>query len=158
MKKTLLFCIAFLIVSTAFSQQVFDSNFAPKFYDYAKADQAVVQPDGKIIVSGNFIEIDGQEVPGLVRLNRDGTLDPSFKFDFAPITMVRRMEIGPDNKIYVLYGSRVGNGQTLFRLLENGSLDTSFEISLNTEIMEFAILPSGNIVANRNIILLPRKG
>ncbi|MBT0810109.1 T9SS type A sorting domain-containing protein [Litoribacter ruber] len=147
MKKTLLFCIAFLFAFSAFSQHVFDANFAPKFYDYAKAEQALAQPDGKIIVAGNFIEIDGKEVSGLVRLNPDGTLDPSFKFDWAPITMVRRMEIGPDNKIYVLNGSRVGKGQTLLRLFEDGSVDTSFEISLDTEIMEFAILPSGNIVA-----------
>ncbi|HSJ68176.1 MAG TPA: delta-60 repeat domain-containing protein, partial [Anditalea sp.] len=73
--------------------QVFNQSFAPKFYDFAKADQAIVQADGKFVVSGNFIEIDGQEVNGLVRLNPDGTLDTSFKFDFAPITTVRRMEI-----------------------------------------------------------------
>jgi uncharacterized delta-60 repeat protein len=37
-----------------------------------------VQPDGKIILSGNFSKWGETPVSGLIRLNLDGTLDPSF--------------------------------------------------------------------------------
>ncbi len=38
----------------------------------------IVQPDGKIIVAGNFDAWNGESAPGLVRLKADGTVDPSF--------------------------------------------------------------------------------
>ena len=47
----------------------------------------LVQADGKVIAVGPFQTVDGSPAQGIVRLNRDGTLDPSFSLfqnpDFA---------------------------------------------------------------------------
>ena len=40
---------------------------------------AAVRPDGKIPIAGAFFEVNGVAMPGVARLNADGTLDPSFK-------------------------------------------------------------------------------
>ncbi|MCI0541742.1 MAG: hypothetical protein L0Z50_41625 [Verrucomicrobiales bacterium] len=39
----------------------------------------LVQPDGKILVSGSFDTLAGQPRTGVARLNQDGSLDPDFK-------------------------------------------------------------------------------
>jgi RNA polymerase sigma factor (sigma-70 family) len=42
-------------------------------------DSVAVQEDGKIMATGNFSEFAGVKQAGLVRLNRDGSLDSTFK-------------------------------------------------------------------------------
>jgi len=43
---------------------------------------AVVQPDGRIVICGFFSKVNGVEVPHLARLNADGSLDASFQTSF----------------------------------------------------------------------------
>ena len=38
----------------------------------------VIQPNGKLVIGGSFTNIQGTARRGIARLNRDGTLDPSF--------------------------------------------------------------------------------
>lgn len=106
-----------------------------------------VQPDGKVVVAGDMNtrrytrNAWGQVVPaprdfyGVVRLNPDGSLDPTFDGD-GKLTLdigsaARAIAIQPDGKI-VLAGvsggrdSEAGNF-TLARLNPNGSLDTTFD-------------------------------
>lgn len=45
---------------------------------FARIDKFLVQTSGKIIVTGSFDTWNGKPVPGIVRLNADGTLDPAF--------------------------------------------------------------------------------
>jgi uncharacterized delta-60 repeat protein len=67
-----------------------------------------VQPDGKIIAAGYFTTYDGQTTGCLIRLNADGTLDPSFNFKSNQITdgttpTIDGMVMQPDGKV-VVYG------------------------------------------------------
>lgn len=61
-----------------------------------------VQTDGRVLVGGNFTVVNGSSYNRLVRLNVDGTLDPSFDigtgFSFAD---VRAIAVQTDGRILV---------------------------------------------------------
>jgi uncharacterized delta-60 repeat protein len=55
------------------------------------------QPDGKILVGGNFSAVSGRPCRGLARLNADGTLDASEAAESALSGTVRTIAVGPDS-------------------------------------------------------------
>jgi uncharacterized delta-60 repeat protein len=55
-----------------------------------------VQPDGKIVVGGNFSAVSGQPRRGIARLNADGTLDAPLTADDVLSGTVRTIAIGSD--------------------------------------------------------------
>jgi len=62
------------------------------------------QPDGRLIVVGNFTDFNGTPVTGIIRLNQDGTIDttfPTHSFDTVPLSSAVP---GPDGQILV-YGT-----------------------------------------------------
>ena len=90
-----------------------------------------LQPDGKIIVGGNFTKFNGSNVNRLVRLLPDGTLDTSFTIGLGADAIVESVLVQPDGKVVV--GGRFSsfNGSVhsrLVRLNIDGSVDTSFII------------------------------
>lgn len=98
--------------------------------DYANA--VVVQPDGKIVLGGRGAEHQGDFA--LIRLDRDGNLDPTFGTggrvltDFSGTSdNINGLVLQPDGKI-VAVGSSVKNGNdfAIARYNTDGSLDTSF--------------------------------
>lgn len=106
-----------------------------------------VQPDGKIIIAGNFSQILGQPRNRLARLNADGTLDTAFN----PIVdnVVYGIAVQPDGKI--LLGGVFTNvgGQTrnfIARLNSDGSLDTAFNPGANNAVYGIALQPDGKIL------------
>lgn len=98
------------------------------------------QPDGKILMGGNFSTVNGTATPKLVRLNLDGTLDSSFRLVVAngAVTSVpSRLIVQPDGKILVggnvqvrLNGSPVN--VPLARLNADGTLDSAFTQKIHT--------------------------
>ncbi len=97
-----------------------------------------VQPDGKILVGGDFFNFNGTPANLLTRLNPDGSTDTSFLFnafnyqfrDFE--NRLYKILVQPDNKILIAgdYGFIDGNNDTLYylmRLLPNGLRDTTFK-------------------------------
>jgi uncharacterized delta-60 repeat protein len=93
----------------------------------------VVQPDGRVLVGGNFTAVNGRSSPGLVRLNADGTTDQSFSVgtgvNFG--ANVNAIAVQTDGKILVGGGFVEFNGVTryfLVRLNADGSLDTGFNM------------------------------
>ena len=88
----------------------------------------LVQPDGKIVVGGNFARVNGTVASNLVRLNADGTRDITFLSTGtnAPVrTLVRQ----PDGKLLVGGFFTQLNGQAsggLVRLNADGTRDASF--------------------------------
>lgn len=96
-----------------------------------------LQPDGKIIVGGDFAMVNGKERSGLARLNRDGTLDKRFNARVSlnrPATesaraWVQAIVILPDESILVGGRFDAVNGvarTNLARLRTDGSLETGF--------------------------------
>jgi uncharacterized delta-60 repeat protein len=89
-----------------------------------------IQPDGKILVGGNFSSYNGSPVNRICRLNTDGTLDGTFTIGGGFNNIVNSIDIQSDGKIIVGGAFTIYNGLTLVnricRLNTNGTLDTSF--------------------------------
>jgi uncharacterized protein (TIGR03437 family) len=142
-----------------------DSSFNPGtgpksfggFYAAFISDIAI-QPDGKIILSGNFDYYNGTPVTGIIRLNPDGSLDPSFIAPIPPIVLVRDLLLQPDGRIVIAgdFTSYAGTPRKyLARINTDGSLDSSFDPGAGTSRppSTLARLPDGRILAGGNFYL-----
>ncbi|HEY1110856.1 MAG TPA: hypothetical protein VGE76_19540, partial [Opitutaceae bacterium] len=92
----------------------------------------VPQPDGKIIVTGPFsIATNVGPTYGLARLNRDGTIDTSFRAGdgIGQLSSVSKIVLLSDGRMYVTGSFTQIAGQArsgLARLLPNGAIDVDF--------------------------------
>lgn len=91
----------------------------------------VVQPDGKILIGGQFNQYNGSPTTSVARLNQDGSLDNSFNIGLkGPVTTVNALALQPDGKILVGGTLVLYNGAIKFRgilrLNQDGSLDDTF--------------------------------
>ena len=115
-----------------------------------------VQPDGKIIIYGEFSFVDGVMRNRFARLNRDGSLDTSFNPALTPSRFGNSLSdilIQPDGKILVGGNFTNSDGSTfngIFRLNTDGSLDNSFSVAVSGSIFGFALQPNGQIVIGGN--------
>ena len=60
-----------------------------------------LQPDGKILIGGYFIEYNGTPRSRLARLNPDGSLDPSFNPKNGASGIIRAVTVQSDSKILI---------------------------------------------------------
>ncbi|WP_431243367.1 delta-60 repeat domain-containing protein [Flavobacterium sp. P21] len=107
-----------------------DLNFNPGTGADAIVEAVLIQPDGKILVAGRFTSFDGVSTPRLVRLNADGSRDPTFTIGSGFDKYVYAFALQSDKKIIVGGSFLSYNGvaqKRLLRLNPNGSLDTTFE-------------------------------
>ncbi len=91
---------------------------------------ALTQPDGKILVFGNFTTINGQPKVGLARLTSAGTVDSTFYSNELGVDgLIRSALLQRDGKIVIagdflnVYGV---SRQRIARLNADGTLDESF--------------------------------
>ena len=92
-----------------------------------------IQPDGKILIGGDFDGVNGVTNPGVARLNPDGTLDMTFNATgfvrFAPNRPTRGVVIQVDGKIIIGGEFNVTGGAQdvpLVRLNSDGSIDQTY--------------------------------
>jgi uncharacterized delta-60 repeat protein len=99
-----------------------------------------LQPDGKLIVAGDFQHVNGVSRNGICRLNADGSLDASFdpkgtlvagvgEPGYSPSISVYSLVLQPDGKILVRGDFNSGNGlnyTNFIRFNADGSVDTGF--------------------------------
>jgi uncharacterized delta-60 repeat protein len=118
---------------------------------------AVRQPDGKIIITGNFTVYNGVSRSCIARINEDGSLDTSFVVGTGFGTFnqtVYSVALQADGKIILGGGFLTYNAipqKYLTRLNPDGSLDTSFNpsgtgLGPNGYIYQLAIQPNGQII------------
>lgn len=129
-----LFAILFLTVcfSTAWAAKSgqIDTGFSSRvFHDDLPLNRMTLQPDGKLQVVSNLDIIGGTVQPNKIfRLNQDGTLDPSFRFNW-PSLSVTDLTVTPEGKIYIIGGfTRIGTTtiNNVARLNPDGTLDQTF--------------------------------
>jgi uncharacterized delta-60 repeat protein len=110
-----------------------------------------VQPDGGILIAGNFTAVNGRSFPHLARLNPDGTVDTSFNVGAGTEKSVQGIALQPDGKILI------GGDFTTFqnqpcphvaRLNPDGSLDTTFNPGYGTagNVGVVALQPDGKVL------------
>lgn len=123
--------LVILIISSNTLAQIgaaVDPTFVPAISKSSDSTfYSTIQPDGKIIVSGNFFVANGKVAPKVVRLNTDGSLDNTFNCtacDFNAILTI----VQPDGKILVSGSGDVNQiaKAKIIRVNSNGSLDNTF--------------------------------
>lgn len=130
----------------------FDPGDGPEFQIYCMA----VQPDGKILVGGQFNEFDGVAANMIVRLNPDGSVDNSFDTGGGADWIILSIKLQSDGKILIGGNFLEFDGvprSGIARLNADGSLDTSFDpgaglgsTSGATGISAFLIQSDGRIL------------
>jgi uncharacterized delta-60 repeat protein len=90
-----------------------------------------VQPDGRMIIGGEFTNIQGFQRSNIARLNVDGSVDIDFNPGLGANGSVCSIACQPDGKILIA-GSFTAvdntNRQGVARLNDNGSLDGGFTV------------------------------
>ncbi len=103
----------------------------------------IVQPDGKLLISGFFATVNGVSRPSLARLNADGTLDATF----VPAAGGAALALQPDEKILTTTEDREPD---LVRLESDGSIDSSFDSDL-TNVRAIFLQSDGKIIASVDV-------
>jgi uncharacterized delta-60 repeat protein len=110
----------------------------------------VVQPDGKILMTGYFNSVNGIPHNNILRLNADATIDSSFNANTDRST--RGLLLQPDGKILIAGNFGEVNGVQrgrIARLNSDGSLDPSFDPGTGADriIRRLAQDSAGNVYA-----------
>ncbi|MGB3526070.1 MAG: T9SS type A sorting domain-containing protein [Flavobacteriales bacterium] len=90
-----------------------------------------LQPDGRVIIAGDFTSVQGVSRPCIARLMPDGSLDNTFAPDLGANGRIRSVSLEPSGKIIIggEFTTYAGNARScVARLMPDGSLDTSFDI------------------------------
>jgi len=116
----------------------------------------VIQPDGKLLVGGNFPSFNGFSIGRIVRLNPDGSRDLSFVPGTAANAAVRCVALQADGKILIGGEFTTFSGvpaPRIARLNADGTLDTSFVSGVGpagglptTFVSAIAVQPDGKLV------------
>ncbi len=127
--SVLLFVI--LLGSQVLAQNyILDPGFTARASDApAFGRVSAVQPDGKILVAGDFTFVDGAPSNGLTRLNSDGTVDSEFISGSGPTGEVYDIVLQSDGKILIGGDFSAYDGfpvARVARLEQNGTLDLTF--------------------------------
>jgi uncharacterized delta-60 repeat protein len=128
-----------------------DTAFNAQVRTDATVYTIVLQPDGKILISGLFTKVNGAPRSGIARLNSDGTLDPAFDSSTAQLYNVYGMALQSDGKIVITGGFIGPDGNyraSVARLQSDGSLDPSFDdsVTLDQQTMSIAVQPDGKVL------------
>lgn len=125
--------------------QSFSSALTQSFAIEAGVTTLATQPDGKIVVGGNFETASGFAY--LARLNEDGTLDPSFNGDHGPILYPRAILPLANGQLLVAGLDSGGNG-FVRRLNADRSVDAAFRApEFEGAIHALAVDADGHIYA-----------
>lgn len=127
---------------------------------YARAID--IQRDGKVVMGGSFTNFDGKFTNRIVRLNTDGSYDPSFNATnstpgYSGINgEVDVIKAQPDGKILVggpFAGAGVYTSKNLVRFNTDGSADSTFVVNGGansgtgpSSVGDIALQPDGKIV------------
>jgi len=122
---------ATIFATSALGQLTLDKSFNAGVTDGdASGYVSAIQPDGKILVGGDFQFVRGVPRRSIARLNPDGSVDESFISDVAGLSsVVYDIKVLPDNKILIAGSFTTYNGSSagrIARLHPDGSFDASF--------------------------------
>ena len=110
-----------------------------------------LQSDAKVVLGGNFNDVDGEPRNFLVRVNADGSLDEEFDANLNIVGFVNSVLVQADGKILVGGFFDVDGEPTavhMVRFNNDGSLDRSFAANVNSLTNVIVVQP-----ANDNILI-----
>jgi len=113
--------------------------------------KALVQPDGKVLIGGDFTSYNTTLRNYIARINSNGKIDNTFNGGTGANSSVTAIAIQPDNKILVGGNFQIINGLSqnrIARLNYNGTVDTTFipGIGANGAVHAIVVQPDGKII------------
>jgi len=132
----------------------FDTGNGFDWGDYGNVNTIKLQPDGKILVGGNFYDFNGYMANNIVRLNSNGSYDTSFLMGVGFDNYVNSIDLQSDGKIivggnfqdYGYYNGTYLGGSGIVRLTSNGTLDNTFGFGFGNEVYTVNVLSDDKIV------------
>lgn len=124
-----------------------DTSFDPGSGTEERVYTTALQPDGKVIIGGNFVTSNGTARRYIARLNSDGFLDTTFDPGGGLDGAVERITVQPDGK-FIIGGDFWIPGAHIARLNVDGSLDSTFDpgAGANDSILTTALQADGKII------------
>ena len=124
-----------LLNSDGTKDTTFNANLGTGFS--GRVISVAFQSDGKIIVVGDYLQMNGVTVNRVVRLNADGTRDATFTTNIGSgfNLFLYPVIVQLDDKIIIAGSFTAVNGTSLNRLARlnsDGTLDTTFNTNLGT--------------------------
>jgi uncharacterized delta-60 repeat protein len=165
MKKNLRMILLFLIMASLscaaygghgildFVDPSFNPQVQTNLFNHKRVHAIQVLPDGKILVLGFYTSYNRMPVGKLVRLNSDGSLDPTFNnqtvTNVDSIAGGTRILLQPDGKIILVGLDILISGQSapknLVRLNSDGTFDAGFNYAVGGVIQDIALDSAGRI-------------
>ena len=135
------------------SNGAIDSSFNAGTGADGTVEAIEIQNDGKILIGGRFSNFNGASHNKLIRLNPDGSLDPTFTIGVGFDRNVLAIAIQADGRIIVGGSFTAFNGiparRRIIRLSSLGAHDTSFNIGAgfsNGEIRSILVQPDQRLL------------
>lgn len=128
-----------------------DASFDPGTGVDKYVQTLAIQPDGKILVGGDFCTYNDQYSGGdIFRVHPNGALDTSFQYQSGIGYGVNAIEVQPDGRI-IYSGYNLGYGSYpnwITRVFPNGTLDASFQpdTGLVYTVWCSALQPDGKVI------------
>ncbi len=127
--------------------QAFNAALVGLGGDLAGVYALALQPDGKMIAAGGLASAGGRACTNIVRLNPDGTPDPTFSA--SANDLVYSLALQPDGRVLLGGAFTSVCGQTrnrIARLNPDGSLDPAFNPGANDIPLALVVQPDGRIL------------
>ena len=108
------------------------------------------QPDGKLIVTGNFTQYSGVSLNRIVRLNTDGSIDNTFSVGTGFSNISSGSAVDSTGKIVIVgsFGSYSGSSSPrIVKLDSNGTIDNTFNVGagFNNAAIDVLINPDDSM-------------
>jgi uncharacterized delta-60 repeat protein len=143
-----------------------DNSFNPVGGVNNRILTVAVQPDGKILIGGEFNMVNGFTKKNIARLNSDGSTDASFSpnitapnpgsiFNLVGVASLKVLKTG---KILIGGNFSAADGQprnNIARLNSDGSLDTTFDVGGTGPegiVRTLAVQPNGCVLVGGNFV------
>jgi uncharacterized delta-60 repeat protein len=128
-----------------------DTSFDPGSGANNLVRAIALQPDGKILIGGQFTSFNDAPCNYMARLNSDGSLDTNFAPGSGANSFVYAIALQHDGKILIggIFSSYDGAPRShIVRLNSDGSLDTGFDpgSGTNNTVYAIAVQPDGKIL------------
>ncbi|MCW5959049.1 MAG: VCBS repeat-containing protein [Pyrinomonadaceae bacterium] len=138
-----------------------DAGFQPPQFYISSGIGGIInsialQPDGKILVGGNFLGANNVARPGLMRLNVDGSMDTTFDAQINSGGTVVDIHVLSDGRIAIggsfTINNAVANRIGIAMLNSNGTLDPTIYQNI-VSVTKILPLPDGRLIAgNQNSV------
>jgi uncharacterized delta-60 repeat protein len=128
-----------------------DLSFDPGTGANSSINSIVLQPDGRVLIGGNFTSYNGTARNGIARLNNNGSLDSGFDPVLGADAGVNSVIWQADGRVLIGGSFTSYNGTArsrIARLNSDGSLDASFNpgTGTNADVTTLAVQADGKIL------------